>query len=119
MKIRITFIFTLLVLMGTATFAQQKIKAEDAKNHVGQKDTAIVTGKVFHIKTTDHAIFFDIGGQYPDNPFTVIIFAKDKEVVGDVNKYDGKTIEMRGLVIDHNGKPEMVVNNAKQLKIAE
>jgi len=119
MKTRITVIFALLFLIGTTAFAQQKIKAEDAKNHVDQKDTAIVTGKVFHIKTTDHAIFFDIGGQYPDNPFTVIIFAKDKEAVGDVRKYDGKIIEIRGLITDHNGKPEMVVSNSKQLKIAE
>jgi hypothetical protein len=105
--------------MGSAVFAQQKIKAEDAKTHIGQKDTATVVGKVFHIKTTDKATFIDIGGKYPDNPFSVYISGKDVIAVGDLSKYDGKTIEVRGLITEHNDKPEIVVSNAKQLKLAQ
>lgn len=119
MKIHVTLIFTFLLSMGSTVFAQQKIKAEDAVNYVGQKDTVTVIGKVFHIKINDYATFFDIGAVFPDNTFTVIIFAKDKEMVGDVSKYDGKTIEMTGLVTEHKGKPEMEVSNPKQLKMVE
>jgi DNA/RNA endonuclease YhcR with UshA esterase domain len=119
MKIIISLSCALILFMGSTAFAQQKIKAEDAKSHIGQKDTATVIGKVFHIKTTDKATFIDIGAQYPDNPFTVFIFDKDMKAVGDLSKYDGKTIEITGLITDHNGKPEIVVSDAKQLKIEE
>jgi len=119
MKIHITLTFALLFFIGSTVFAQQKIKAEDAKTHIGQKDTATVVGKVFHIKTTDKATFIDIGGKYPDNPFSVYINANDIKAVGDITKYDGKTIEIRGLITGHNGKPEIVVSNAKQLKLAQ
>jgi hypothetical protein len=119
MKINFALTFALLFFMGSTVFAQQKIKAEDAKTHIGQKDTATVVGKVFKIKTTEKAIFINIGGNYPDNPFTVFVAEKDFKAVGDVNKYDGKTIEIRGLITDHNGKPEIVVSNANQLKLAQ
>jgi len=119
MKIQFPLAFILLLFIGSNVFAQQKIKASDAKSHIGQKDTVTVVGKVFHIKTTEHAIFFDIDASYPDNPFTVIIFEKDMISVGDVSKYDGKTIEITGIVTDHNSKPEIVVSNAKQLKLAQ
>lgn len=119
MKSHIALTFVLFFFMGSAVFAQQKIKAEDAKTHIGQKDTATVVGKAFHIKTTDKATFIDIGGKYPDNPFTVFVSEKDIKTVGDLSKYDGKTIEIRGLITDHNGKPEIVVSNAKQIKLAQ
>jgi DNA/RNA endonuclease YhcR with UshA esterase domain len=119
MKIHITLIFILFLLSGSTAFTQRKIKAEDVKSYIGQKDTVTVVGKVFHIKINDHATFFDIGAVFPDNVFTVVIFPKNKETVGDVSKYDGKTIEMTGLVTEHNGRPEMEVSNPKQLKIVE
>jgi DNA/RNA endonuclease YhcR with UshA esterase domain len=119
MKTKITIIFTLLLLVGSTVYAQQKIKAEEAVNYVGQKDSVTVVGKVFHIKINDYATFFDIGAVFPDNTFTVIIFSDNKEAIGDVSKYDGKTIEMKGLITEHKGKPEMEVSNSKQLKIVE
>jgi DNA/RNA endonuclease YhcR with UshA esterase domain len=117
MKILIPLNFALLLFMGSTVFAQHKIKAEDAKNYIAQQDT--VVGKIFQVKTTDKVIILDIGDKFPNNPFTAVIFAKDMKAVGDVSKYEGKTIEVIGVIKKYNGKPQIVVSDANQIKIEE
>ena len=111
MKIIISFIAVLLFI--SPAFAQHKIKAEDAKNHVTQTDT--VTGKIEQVKTTASTIYLNIGGKYPDNPFSAIIFIKNRDLFPDVNTYEGKNVEVIGIIQLYKDKPEIILNDPKQL----
>jgi DNA/RNA endonuclease YhcR with UshA esterase domain len=115
MKTHTILIFASLLFIGSCTYAQHKIKAEDAKNYKSKSDT--VVGKVYQIKSTDKAVYINIGGKYPDNPFTAVIFQKDIVAVGDVSKYDGKLIDVIGVITDYKDKTEIIVNDAKQLML--
>lgn len=106
-----------LVLFFCTTTHAQKIKAEDAKNYISQTDT--VVGKVFQVHSTDKALYINIGAKYPDNPFTAVIFAKDKDKFGGVQSYNGKTVEIIGVIIEYNGKPEIVMSEVKQIVVVE
>jgi hypothetical protein len=115
MKTHFILIFASLLFIGSCTYAQHKIKAEDAKNYTSKSDT--VVGKVFQIKSTDKAVYINIGGKYPDNPFTAVIFQKDIVNVGNVAVYDGKVIDVIGVITDYKGKTEIIVKDAKQLML--
>ena len=114
MKRNIILIIASFLLTGSTVFGQHKIKAEDAKNYV-TPDT--VVGKVFEIKTTDKVTYINLDGKYPNNPFAAVILDKNKEKVGDVSKYDGKTIDVIGNIIKYNGRGEIIVNNASQIML--
>jgi hypothetical protein len=43
-------------------------------------------------------IFLDIGGKYPNNSFTGVIFARDADTFSNVQQYREKTIQIRGKV---------------------
>ena len=114
MRKHIILIIASFLLTGSTVFAQHKIKADEAKNYV-TPDT--VVGKVFEIITKDKVTYLNIDGKFPNNPFAAVIFDKNKEKVGDVSKYDGKTIDVIGNIIKYKGRVEILVNDASQLML--
>jgi DNA/RNA endonuclease YhcR with UshA esterase domain len=88
----------------------QLIAAAEAMAHVGQSVT--VEGAVSNV----FVALLDIGGRYPDNPFTAVIFAADAGKFPDVKTLGGKTVDVSGPVKLYKGKPEIVVSDAAQIK---
>jgi DNA/RNA endonuclease YhcR with UshA esterase domain len=114
---------TLIVLLGFAFAAApalaqtpaQPIAAAEAMAHVGQSVT--VEGAVSNVFVARSGItLLDIGGRYPDNPFTAVIFAADASKFPDVKTLGGKTVDVSGPVKLYKGKPEIVVSDAAQIK---
>ncbi len=58
-----------------------------------------------------------MGGKYPNNAFTVVVF-KDAAAKFSYKlaTLEGKNICVTGGVKDYKGKPEIVVDNAKQIE---
>ena len=58
-----------------------------------------------------------MGGKYPNNAFTVVLF---KDAAGklpyQLSTSDGKNICVTGKVKDYKGKPEIAVENEKQIE---
>lgn len=93
----------------------QPIAAADAKAHVGQ--TVTVEGAVGGVHTARSGMtFIDIGGRYPDNAFTAVIFTGDRSKFPDVQSLGGKTVDITGAVSLYRGKPEIVLKSADQIK---
>ena len=73
------------------------ITPEDAAQHVGQD--VVVRGKisqiVLSVNLTTHINF---GGVYPDHVFTVKIFKANQSLLPGIREYDGKVVEVRGVV---------------------
>jgi hypothetical protein len=103
-----------LVLLATPALAET-VSAADAGKHVGQTVTVqdVVTG--VHTARSGKATFINMGGRYPNNAFTAVIFEQDRVAVGDVEYLEGKTAAITGKVELYQGKPEIVVRSKGQI----
>jgi hypothetical protein len=76
MKNIILFFTILSFCVLTSCKTQDKtIKPDDAKNYIGKVIT--VTGVVESVYHAEKAIYLNMGGKYPDNTFTAVIFTAD------------------------------------------
>jgi DNA/RNA endonuclease YhcR with UshA esterase domain len=93
------------------------ITPADTPQHVGQSVT--VEGVVSAVNNTDRSgvTFVDMGGQYPNNAFTAIIFKADAGKFPDVGALAGKTIDVTGTIKLYKGKTEIFLNDAAQIKV--
>jgi DNA/RNA endonuclease YhcR with UshA esterase domain len=57
-----------------------------------------------------------MGGAYPDNSFTGVIFSSAMGMVGDVSDLAGKTVDISGTVQLYRGKPEIIIESRSQIK---
>ena len=95
--------------------AVQTIVPETASSHLGE--TATVKGAVADVHTARSGVtFIDIGGRYPHNAFTAVIFSEDAGKFPDVGALSGRVVEITGLVRLYKGKPEIILRSASQLK---
>ena len=115
-----TSILTLgLLALGFALAAlparAETIGSGDAKAHVGQ--TVTVEAAINDVHTGRSGVtFIDIGGRYPDNDFTAVIFAGDVAKFPNASALQGKTVAISGPVQLYRGRPEIVLKTADQLK---
>ena len=87
----------------------------EAKAHVGQ--TVTVEGAVSDVHTVATGVtFIDLGGHYPDNAFTAVIFAANAGKFPNVSALNGKTVDITGPVQLYKGTPEILLNDAAQIK---
>jgi len=93
----------------------QMIVAADAKGHVGQTVTVEGVVSEVHTAASGRATFIDIGGRYPNNTFTAVIFSRDVTKFSNVDALDGKTVDITGPVRLHN-EPEIILNDPGQIK---
>jgi hypothetical protein len=111
-RLILSFGFALLAVPALA----QTIQPTDVAAHVGQ--TVTVSGSVSQVHTSARSgvTFINMGGRYPDDAFTGVIFPEDASKFPAVGALSGKTVEITGPVRLHKGKPEIVLKDAVQLK---
>jgi DNA/RNA endonuclease YhcR with UshA esterase domain len=113
MKRTLSILFCFLTL---SVSAQKQIKAEEAKNHVG--DTVKVMGQVYGGKylsySKDSLTFLNIGADYPNAPLTVVIrknvrsqFKEAPEVL-----WNKQWIYITGRIELYKDKPQIVLSSA-------
>jgi hypothetical protein len=61
--------------------------------------------------------FLSLDKPYPSSPFTVVIFPRERQLLGDVNVLRRKSIEIRGKVKNYHDKPEIVLDRTNQLTV--
>jgi hypothetical protein len=111
---------TLVLALGFAVTAvsaraQTTILPADAQAHVGQ--TVTIEGVVGNVhKIAAGLTFIDIDGRYPENAFTAVILPDDAGKFPDVASLNGKTVDITGPVRLYKGKPEIILNDAAQIK---
>jgi hypothetical protein len=114
----LALVFALAAMPALADDAvPAKIQASEAGQHIGE--TATVVGVLTNVHmTSGKAFLWDIGGQYPNNPFTVYVSKHDTDVVPNVTPLVGKTLAVTGLIKSYQGKPEIAVSDPKQVQVA-
>jgi hypothetical protein len=104
-----------LCLLTTKVFAQT-ISPAAASKHLGE--TVVVRGVVDEVHTSGHNnTFLDLGGRYPNQAFTGVIFSENAGVFPKVHSLEGKTIDLSGAVQLYHGKPEIILKSSDQLRV--
>ena len=105
-----------LVLAAASAQAQTVIAAADAPKHVGETVTVEGTVSAVHTESRSGVTFIDMGGRYPDQDFTGVIFKDDAGKFPNVESLAGKVVDITGQLHDYKGRPETVLNDPAQLK---
>jgi DNA/RNA endonuclease YhcR with UshA esterase domain len=106
----------LLALAAASAHAETIIAATDAPKHVGETVTVEGTVSAVHTDSRSGVTFIDMGGRFPDQAFTGVIFKDDAGKFPNVESLTGKVVDMTGPVHDFKGKPETILNDPAQIK---
>ena len=108
-------ILILAALLAARPGLADTIDPAQASAHIGQ--TVTIKGKVEGVHTARSGVtFLDMGGQYPNNEFTAVIFSADAARFPKVAALAGKTVEITGPIELYQGKPEIILKDAGQVK---
>ena len=64
-----------------------------------------------------HTTFLNFGGRYPNHDFTAVIFRAAESSFPDAQKWLGATLRVTGRVQLYRGKPEIILNDPKQVDV--
>ncbi len=93
----------------------KRISYTEAPNHVGEY--VCVVGRVDHVFTPKETTFLNFCPDYKTCPFGVVIFSSDAYKFPNPQQYEGKTVEITGLIKSYKGRAEIVLNDPSQIKI--
>jgi exonuclease VII large subunit len=105
-----------LMTLAAASAGAAVIAPAAAGAHAGQSVT--VEGQVSEVHTarSGKETFVDMGGTYPNQAFTGVIFQRSMAAVGDVKGLTGRTVDMTGTIQIFDGKPEMIITARDQIR---
>lgn len=92
------------------------VSAKKAEQMIN-KDICVAAHVYEIVERPDGTRFLDVcPPETPDSAcrFTVISFAQDKKAVGELGKYRGKDVRIRGIVQSAHGRAVMVLSRARQ-----
>ncbi|HOU46109.1 MAG TPA: hypothetical protein PLA41_03140 [Candidatus Pacearchaeota archaeon] len=99
-------------------FDSKCINFLDAAKHIGEK--GCVVGRIVSVFVSNSGTtFFDYCKDYKTCQFTAVIFKSDSKKFGDVSIYNGKNLEISGLIKSYQGKAEIILNDPSQIKIID
>ena len=117
-----TFLLLIALCCTIASFAQTEIKAEDAAKHVGDsvKICAKVYGGIFLEQAKGTPTFLNLGGSYPNNPLTIVIWADARKTFEQKPEefYKDKYVCIVGKIALFKDKPQIVLYNKNQLVLS-
>lgn len=123
---KLQWIFFLAVLFASFVLpihaqAQQTVRPEDALKYHGQSITVCgkVAGTQYARKIKGQPTLLHMGKPYPEHIFTIVIWGSDRAKFEESPEelYEGKKVCVRGLIVEHNGKPQIVVRNPSQMNV--
>ena len=86
----------------------------EARQHVGT--TQCIRGTVVHVEDGRNGVTLLNFCKDKTCPFTVIVFPADLKKVGDIRQLEGRQVEIKGTVQDHDGRAEIVLRRTQQLQ---
>ena len=91
------------------------IGAAKAADYIGKQVT--VTGLVAQVSFRPSLVFLNFDKAFPSNTFTVIIRNNKTNAFESLSALKGKSVAVKGKIIDYNGKAEMELTSKSQLKV--
>jgi DNA/RNA endonuclease YhcR with UshA esterase domain len=113
----LALVFSLLALTAPAP-KPPVIAPEEAAHHVNQH--VVVRGTVAQVFVTKNlTTHVHFGGIYPDQAFTATFFKAQRAQFPGVQDYEGKVVEVEGVIHIVRKKPEILMVEKKQIRLAE
>jgi DNA/RNA endonuclease YhcR with UshA esterase domain len=89
----------------------------DASSHAGE--TGCVCGRVLKVFISRSGnTFLDFCEDYRNCAFTSVIFSSDKDKFGDLESLAGRQIEIRGPITMYQGRPQIIIRDPEQIRLA-
>lgn len=110
----------LLLLTGINTFAQNDtLTAEQAKTMINKEVIvkALVSGTRLFDKDGNKTFLINLDKRYPQSPLTVVLYDKAYKDLNLQYELQEKDIIVKGTVSLYNDRPQIIVNDVKNLKI--
>jgi len=95
--------------------AVKRIDYTEAPDHVGEY--ACVVGRIDHVNRPRETTFLNFCTDYKNCPFGAVIFRADTYKFPNPEQYEGKTVEITGLIRSYQGRPEIILKEPGQIKI--
>ncbi len=111
---RIATVFSILLLAPVWASADT-ISPTEASRHIGE--IATVEGQVsqVHIDARSGVTFLNMGGRYPSNAFTGVIFSDYAGQFPGVGSLEGQVVRITGKLKLYKGKPEIILRKGSQI----
>ncbi len=78
-----------------------------------------VKGRILRVYTSRSGnVFFDFCADYRACPFTSVVFSEDRAKFGDLDVLKGRSVELRGLVSEYQGRAQIIVREQEQIRLA-
>lgn len=92
------------------------ISSKDASAHIGE--STVVRGTVAQVSTIASGMtFVNFGQPHPNSEFTAVIKPGSGNF-GDLSIFEGKEVEVEGLIESRNGKPQLILTEASRIRLA-
>ena len=114
---RLAIAATVLGLWAFPTGAATLVSG-DAAGHIGESATVCgtVASAKFAANSRSQPTFLDFDKPYPSAVFTAVIFGNDRQKFGTPEmSLRGRRVCVTGQIRDYRGKPEIIVNDPRQV----
>ena len=115
------FIVSILTILSFSSFAQQEIKIEEVRNHIG--DSVTIRDKIFggkYIQSVKGSpTFLNVGDEYPNAPLTLVIWDDTRKQfkAAPEELYKNQQVFITGKIVLYKDKPEIIITNPKQIEV--
>src|SRR5260370_13488500 len=115
----LTGVLTSVLTMDCVGFARNSSKHDcvsvaEASQHLGTSQC--VSGTVLHVDDGSNGLtFLNFCKDAKACPFTVIVLPDDLRKVGDIRQLEGRQIEIKGTIEDHDGPAGITLRHTRQL----
>jgi hypothetical protein len=94
------------------------ISIDEVYSNLGNK--VQITEKIFQvIETKNGQVYLNIGGKYPVNKLSAVIFENNIGNFGELKKYENKLVKIKGTLSNYKGRAEIIINKQWQLQEIE
>jgi len=121
-----TIILSLCFATALSAFAQDDRCTsilETVAQQVGKMVDFCGTPAQVTVRGKDHEgpVFLNFGAKFPDHTFTVVIWGTvaGAEISELPERFSGKRLVIHGMVVEHNGKPEIKLATLKDIEVEE
>mgnify|MGYP001773873977 CR=1 FL=1 len=98
------------------SLVSQCINFKEAENYIGEFKCVI--GKVDNVYISSKGnIFLNFCPDYRTCPFSAVIFRSDSYKFSNPKQYEGKIVEIRGLIKTYKGRAEIIINDPNQIEL--
>ena len=97
--------------------SSQLITSKEVRQHIG--DSLTIRGYVADIYLGEKVAYLNFEDKFPKNVFACAVFSGKFNEFGDLSKYKGKNVEVRGKISTYKNRPQVILNSKDQIKIIQ